>query len=129
VDNRLFVATMDDGIGTNHFIKALDKRTGKELWSLQTTNSIKHKLRYSEGILLATDVETNVYAIDANTGQIRWTKKSSHPALPTFVSGAALDKGVYYTGLGKRMAAIDIHSGKPLWEGVEPSGGEATPAE
>lgn len=129
VDNRLFVATMDDGIGTNHFIKALDKRTGKELWSLQTTNSIKHKLRYSEGILLATDVETNVYAIDANTGQIRWTKKPSHPALPTFVSGAALDKGVYYTGLGKRMAAIDIHSGKPLWEGVEPSGGEATPAE
>lgn len=129
VGDKLFVATMDDGLGTNHAIKALDKRSGKVLWSLPTINSIKHKLRFSDGILLATDVETNVYAIDANTGKILWTKKPSAPSLPTFVSGAALDKGIYYTGLGKRMSAIDIHTGKPLWEGVEPSGGEATPAE
>ncbi|ULT28359.1 PQQ-like beta-propeller repeat protein [Sphingobacterium sp. E70] len=129
VGDKLFVATMDDGIGTNHSIIALDKRTGKTLWSLPTINSIKHKLRYSDGILLATDVETNVYAIDANTGKILWTKKPSNPSLPTFVSGPALDNGIYYAGLGKRMSAIDIHTGKVLWEGVDPSGGEATPAE
>jgi outer membrane protein assembly factor BamB/predicted phosphodiesterase len=129
VGDKLFVATMDDGLGTNHAIKALDKRSGKVLWSLPTINSIKHRLRFSDGILLATDVETNVYAIDANTGKVLWTKKPLAPSLPTFVSGAALDKGIYYTGLGKRMSAIDIHTGKPLWEGVEPSGGEATPAE
>ncbi|WP_418359150.1 PQQ-binding-like beta-propeller repeat protein [Sphingobacterium detergens] len=129
VGDKLFVATMDDGIGTNHSIIALDKRTGKTLWSLPTINSIKHKLRYSDGILLATDVETNIYAIDANTGKILWTKKTSNPSLPTFVSGPALDNGIYYAGLGKRMSAIDIHTGKVLWEGVDPSGGEATPAE
>lgn len=129
VGDKLFIATIDDGIGTNHAIKALDRRSGKVLWSLPTINSIKHKLRFSDGILLATDVETNVYAIDASTGKILWTKKPSAPSLPTFVSGAALDNGIYYTGLGKRMSAIDIHTGKPLWEGVEPSGGEATPAE
>ncbi|WP_343562916.1 PQQ-binding-like beta-propeller repeat protein [Sphingobacterium sp.] len=129
VGDKLFVATMDDGTGTNHAITALDKRTGKMLWSLPTVNSIKHKLRYSDGILLASDVETNVYAIDANTGKIRWTKKPSNPALPTFVSGPALEQGVYYSGLGKRMSAIDIKTGKVLWEGVDPSGGEATPAE
>jgi len=129
VGDKLFVATMDDGIGTNHSIIALDKRTGKTLWSLPTINSIKHKLRYSDGILLATDVETNIYAIDANTGKILWTKKTSNPSLPTFVSGPALDRGIYYAGLGKRMSAINIHSGKVLWEGVDPSGGEATPAE
>ena len=129
VGDKLFVATMDDGIGTNHSIIALDKRTGKTLWSLPTINSIKHKLHYSDGILLATDVETNIYAIDANTGKILWTKKPSNPSLPTFVSGPALDNGIYYTGLGKRMSAIDIYTGKVLWEGVDPSGGEATPAE
>ncbi|MGE8290094.1 MAG: PQQ-binding-like beta-propeller repeat protein [Sphingobacterium sp.] len=129
VGDKLFVATMDDGIGTNHSIMALDKRTGKTLWSLPTINSIKHKLRYSDGILLATDVETNIYAIDASTGKILWTKKPSNPSLPTFVSGPALDKGIYYAGLGKRMLAINIHTGKVLWEGVDPSGGEATPAE
>lgn len=129
VGDKLFVATMDDGIGTNHSIMALDKRTGKTLWSLPTINSIKHKLRYSDGILLATDVETNIYAIDASTGKILWTKKPSNPSLPTFVSGPALDKGIYYAGLGKRMSAINIHTGKVLWEGVDPSGGEATPAE
>lgn len=129
VGDKLFVATMDDGIGTNHSIIALDKRTGKTLWSLPTINSIKHKLHYSDGILLATDVETNIYAIDANTGKILWTKKPSNPSLPTFVSGPALDNGIYYAGLGKRMSAIDIHTGKVLWEGVDPSGGEATPAE
>lgn len=129
VGDKLFMATMDDALGTNHAIKALDKRSGKVLWSLPTINSIKHRLRFSDGILLATDVETNVYAIDANTGKVLWTKKPSAPSLPTFVSGAALDKDIYYTGLGKRMSAIDINTGKPLWEGVEPSGGEATPAE
>lgn len=129
VGDKLFVGTMDDGIGTNHSIMALDKRTGNVLWSLPTINSIKHKLRYSDGVLLATDVESNIYAIDANTGKTLWIKKPSNPSLPTFVSGPALDKGVYYTGLGKRMSAIDIHTGKVLWQGVEPSGGEATPAE
>lgn len=129
IGDKLFVATMDDGIGTKQAIMALDKHTGKELWSSPTVNSIKHKLRYSNGILLATDVETNVYAIDANTGKILWTKKPVKSSLPTFVSCPVLDKGVYYTGLGNRMSAIDVRTGKVHWEGVDPSGGEATPAE
>jgi len=128
VDDRIFVATMDDGKGAGHCIKALDKHTGKELWTMPTINSIKHKLQFSEGMVLATDAEKNVYAIDASTGRLRWSRKAV-PGLPTFVSGPALAKGVYYTGLGKRMAALDIQNGKVLWEGVQPTGGEATPAE
>lgn len=128
IQDRVFIATMDDGLGHSRYLKALDKYSGKEIWSARPVNSIKQKLHYDKGLILATDVESNVYAWEVKSGKLRWKKSLGEQVLPTFVSGPMLDQHTYYSGLGKKMAAMDTESGKIHWQGTDPIGGEATPA-
>ncbi|WP_161964167.1 outer membrane protein assembly factor BamB family protein [Chitinophaga flava] len=125
---RVFVGTIDDENNTRCNITALDAATGKRLWQFATGNSIKHSMSYSEGLLLATDADGITYALDAATGKLRWQHEGPHKSLPAYNSGGLIQNGIYYTGAGNYLQALDIRTGQVKWTNKDWAGGEGTPA-
>jgi quinohemoprotein ethanol dehydrogenase len=74
-------------------------------------------------VLYTTGSWSIVYALDAKTGNIRWTYDPAVPRTRAFFiccdvvnRGVALYKGKVYVGtLDGRLIALDARSGKPVW--------------
>ncbi|MGY5254887.1 outer membrane protein assembly factor BamB family protein [Sphingobacterium spiritivorum] len=127
VDDMVLAATIDDGTTDKSKIVALDKKTGKEIWSYRTNSSVKNKLNVAEGLVLATDGAGNVYALDVKTGKLKWTKSLSGGTLPVYVTGGVVDKGIYYTGYGKYLSALNVKTGDVIWQNKDWNSGEGMP--
>jgi quinohemoprotein ethanol dehydrogenase len=94
-------------------------------WSreLDTTRGLEATPLVEDGVLYTTGAWSVVYAMDAKTGEVRW---SYDPRVPRerayFVCcdavnrGVALYRGKVYEGtLDGRLIALDEHSGAPVW--------------
>lgn len=125
----VFSATMDDTGSGKAKIVAMEKSSGKILWEYGTKNSIKQKLRYSEGLVLATDVGGCVYAIEESSGKLVWKKELSGGRLPSYVTAGAVKDGVYFSGMGNYLSAIRVKDGELIWQNGDWNGGEALPGE
>lgn len=129
VDNSLYTATFDDTGSGKARIVALDVKDGSELWSFAVKNSIKHSLFAHQSLILATDVEGTVYALEAKTGKLKWSKKLREIGLPNYVTGSTLKDGVYYAGAGNFLTALNVDNGEVIWKNTDWNGGEAMPGE
>ena len=129
IDNKVIAATFDDTGSRKSKIVALDIDNGREIWSLKVKNSIKQKLHQYKNLILATDVEGRVYAIDSQTGTLQWTKSLRQVGLPNFVTGPELKDGVYYTGAGDFLTALNAENGQVIWRNNDWRGGEGMPVE
>ncbi|PSL47302.1 outer membrane protein assembly factor BamB [Chitinophaga niastensis] len=125
---KIFVGTIDDEENKHCGITALDAKTGKKLWQFHTKNSIKHSISYSNDVLLATDAEGVTYALEAATGKVRWQHTGDLKNLPAYNSGGVVQEGIYYTGAGNYMQALEVTTGQVKWTNHDWSGGEGTPA-
>lgn len=126
-EGKVFVGNIDDEGNQHCGITAMDARTGKIVWRFPTKNSIKHSISYSDHLLVATDAEGITYAVDAATGKLRWQHAGEMKSLPSYNSGGVVKAGVYYTGAGKYMQALDLMTGAVKWTNHDWSGGEGTP--
>ncbi|MBM3459106.1 MAG: PQQ-like beta-propeller repeat protein, partial [Armatimonadetes bacterium] len=62
-----------------------------------------------------------VFAVDAETGAIRWQKTGIFPA--HFAGGMVLGEGILFaTGSDARLVALDPNSGEKLWDFTSPTG-------
>lgn len=94
-------------------------------WSreLGTTRGLEATPLVEDGILYTSGSWSVVYAIDAKTGEVRWTYDPKVPRERAFFiccdvvnRGVALYKGKVYVGtLDGRLIALDKHSGTPVW--------------
>ncbi|WP_316818174.1 PQQ-binding-like beta-propeller repeat protein [Pedobacter nyackensis] len=128
-ENRVFVATIDDAGSGKSKIVALDKNSGKTIWEFETKNSIKQKLGYSKGVVVATDAGGEVYALNETDGKLIWTKNLSGGRLPSYVSAGVVKDGYYYTGSHDYLSAIQVKDGKVLWQNKDWNSGEGMPGE
>ncbi|KGE12693.1 PQQ-binding-like beta-propeller repeat protein [Sphingobacterium deserti] len=127
---KVYAATIDDAGNGKAAIIALNAATGKQIWRFNTKNSVKQKMRIAAGILVTTDVEGNVYALDAETGALIWQKELHlGRTLPNYMSAGALQDNVYYTGFGSYLSALDLQTGQLLWKNRDWNGGQAMPGE
>ncbi|MFU1855724.1 PQQ-binding-like beta-propeller repeat protein [Sphingobacterium sp. NGMCC 1.201703] len=126
---RVYVASMDDAIGGKSKIQALTKKSGETVWTFQTQNSVKQKLAYSKGLILATDMGGTVYAISEEDGKLVWKKDLSGGRLPGYVSAGVVHDGIYYTGAGSYLSAIKADDGTIIWQNKDWNGGEGMPGE
>lgn len=126
-EGKLFTASIDDANNLLCGITALDPATGKKLWHYKTRNSIKHALAYDKGTILGTDMEGFTYALKASDGTLIWKKDLGMKSLPGYISGGIVDKGIYYTGYGSYLQALDVATGKTIWINKDWNGGEGTP--
>jgi PQQ-dependent dehydrogenase (methanol/ethanol family) len=95
------------------------------LWSreLGTTRGLEATPLVDNGVIYTTGSWSVVYALDAKTGNVRWTYDPAVPRTRAFFiccdvvnRGVALYRGKVYVGtLDGRLIAIDAQSGKPMW--------------
>ena len=94
-------------------------------WSreLGTTRGLEATPLVEDGIIYTTGSWSVVYAIDARTGEVRWTYDPKVPRPRAFFiccdvvnRGVALYKGKVYVGtLDGRLIALDEHTGTLVW--------------
>ena len=94
-------------------------------WSreLGTTRGLEATPLVEDGIIYTTGAWSVVYAIDAKTGETRWTydpkvsrERAYFLCCDVVNRGVALYKSKVYVGtLDGRLIALDEHSGTPVW--------------
>lgn len=95
------------------------------MWSreLNTTRALEATPLVEDGVIYTTGSWSVVYALDAKTGNVRWTYDPVVPRTRAFFiccdvvnRGVALFRGKVYLGtLDGRLIALDAQSGKPVW--------------
>jgi outer membrane protein assembly factor BamB len=95
---------------------ALDAKTGKVLWDVQTKSGMIFNGAYYQGkFIRGGPFDNTLYCFNATTGDILWT---FNPGTSDgyWASGLAAAYGMVY-GLSKdgHLYAIDVNTGKPVW--------------
>ena len=57
----------------------------------------------------------NPYAVDCESGTLRWKTQLPVNGLPGLIEGLATDKGIVYAGTGKALSAFEARTGKLIW--------------
>ena len=109
-------------------LNKIDEQTVGKLglaWSreLGTTRGLEATPLVKNGVLFATSSWSVVYAMDAKTGEIRWTYDPKVPRERAYFiccdvvnRGVALYRGKVYVGtLDGRLVALDERTGVPVW--------------
>ncbi len=122
-DGRLYVGLIDGRL------VALDIHGGRQLWSYQASEAPLIVLgqpapAYAEGLVVAGFASGEVTALRADTGSLAWTDNlgagggrsastdvSSVHATPVIEGGT-----VYAVGLAGLTVALDLRSGRRVWE-------------
>ncbi|MBV9398846.1 MAG: PQQ-dependent dehydrogenase, methanol/ethanol family [Bryobacterales bacterium] len=104
-----------------------DQTVGKLglMWSreLNTTRGLEATPLIEDGVIYTTGSWSIVYAIDAKTGDVRWTYDPKTPRERAYFiccdvvnRGVALYRGKVYVGtLDGRLIALDEHTGMLVW--------------
>jgi len=123
VEGKLFLPTLDERM------IALSTADGKRVWSYQATASATIVLgepapAYADGILVGGFGSGDLVGLRAESGSLAWSDSlaaargrtsladlSAIRALPVIVGNV-----VYAIGIGGLLVAIDLRSGRRLWE-------------
>lgn len=122
--NLVIAATTDDDSGKNAGVQAIDRISGAKKWSFKTKNSVRNNMALWEGTVLVSDIEGTIYAIDAQSGQLKWSQKMREKEIQAVSGhGVVVDKGVVFSGYGNNMSAMRVSDGKVLWVNTAWKGG------
>jgi outer membrane protein assembly factor BamB len=123
VDNALYLCTIDQKL------VALNISSGAQLWVYQATKADAGILAsaspaFSSGLIVAGFESGDLAAVRADTGSLAWSDnlgslKGSTSLLEfATVRGAPVidDNIVYAIGFGGLMAALDLRTGRRVWE-------------
>ena len=114
-DNRIYIGVEDSERMDRSGIVALNSETGEEIWHSHTDASVKHTVAGAEGKVFVVTSNGEIVAFKADTGEklwgealtASWTRKIQMPML--------VHDGVLVTGTAQDFVAIDIETGKRLW--------------
>lgn len=129
-DGVVYAATRDEDGEGNSAVHAVDFKTGEPLWEFPTEISVHGSIAVADGVVYASDLRSNIYAIDARTGKLLWQREpapSPDPALNQRTYGyygvTVADNKVFWThqdrvGPGSQglISALEPKSGATLWE-------------
>ena len=93
----------------------VDGASGKIVWKYPVASSIKNTIAITDDIVFAQDVLGNLYAVDCESGTLRWKTQLPVNGLPGLIEGLATDKGIVYAGTGKALSAFEARTGKLIW--------------
>lgn len=114
-NGKIFTASIDEDLKGKAFIYAMDGASGKIVWKYPVASSIKNTIAITDDIVFAQDVLGNLYAVDCESGTLRWKTQLPVNGLPGLIEGLATDKGIVYAGTGKALSAFEARTGKLIW--------------
>jgi len=123
VEGRLFVTTIEDRLVT------LATQDGRRLWDHQSATSTTSVLgrpapAYSAGLVVAGFGSGELATVRADTGDVVWTDDLAAAVRTGSVADFSAIRGrpvigdgrVYAVSMGGLMVAVDLPSGRRLWE-------------
>ena len=115
-DGKVYTASVDENMQGQANIYALDGRDGSVVWKYPVRASVKNTIAAWDGTVFAQDVLGWLYAVDAESGILKWELKLSvNDGLPPVIEGLAAEDGVVFAGSGAGLTAVDAESGEVLW--------------
>lgn len=110
--NELFVEGDKLFIASNLAAICVDLLTGDRIWARRLTQaSLLSDLSVVNNKVLVNGQDAKLYCLDAQTGIVLWTQKSS-----SIGSTLHVQDGVVYYIASKNLLAVDIATGKLLWD-------------
>ncbi len=105
---RVYVASMD------HFLYALDLRTGKEIWKVDAKGSIIGTPEVDDaGVLYLASNGNIVMAVDPTRGAVKWEQSLTSAVW----SGMVIHEGTLYFGdLQGSLHALNAADGSSIWK-------------
>jgi outer membrane protein assembly factor BamB len=112
----------------DHSFYAMDAAAGAVLWSFPTTNYVNASAAVANGtVYIGThDGTGTVYALDATTGAVRWTRQVAGGGY--IQSPLSFANGLVYTGSGTGLWALSATSGAIVWSATAGGQVDAVPA-
>jgi len=113
-------------VGSSHGgLHAIDARTGAQLWTVRTNQSVLGSPAVANGIVHVATSAATVYGFDARTGAFLWQTQAGSG----MVSSPVVANGVVFTGaLDGTVHALDAATGAPKWSAPASAAVETTPA-
>jgi outer membrane protein assembly factor BamB len=108
--NVLFIGTLSSKM------LALDAASGKTLWQTPAKGWVWADPRITGDVVIFSDLEGNVYAVEAASGTIKWQIQPDTGANRAITSApvVANDK-LYFASQAGVIYAVDLATGNPLW--------------
>ena len=97
---------------------SLSAENGSELWRTRVSSEILSPPQRTADVAIVRTIDGKVFGIDANKGRRLWIYDRTVPPLTLRgTSTPAIDSGIVVAGFdGGKMAALDVRTGKLLWE-------------
>lgn len=116
-NGTIYVGSMD------HSLYAFDAQTGAEKWKYGADGLIAGAPRVSNGVVYFGALNSLI-AVDASTGQLKWTFKSPNPNEWIWAQPTVDQNRVYVGTLMGNLLALDARTGDKIWELPLSSGAE-----
>ena len=99
-------------------IISLSSETGQEMWRTRVSSEILASPVMSDNIVVVRTIDGKVYGLNADDGKRLWVYDRTVPILTLRgTSSPVIAKGFVIAGFDEgRLAAIELHSGKLVWE-------------
>lgn len=114
-EERLFVATFDDGFPKRCGVYCLNAENGEILWQFATQGAVKSDFGMDETCIYPQDDHGNIYCLRKADGRLLWHRrnqyqKANHLCTDTLVIGDVLTAGNH-----KTVYLYDKRNGNELW--------------
>ncbi len=111
-ENTLIVGSMEGEV------ISLSAENGSELWRTRVTSEVLSAPQRASDIVIVRTIDGKVFGINGENGRRLWIYDRTVPPLTLRgTSTPAIDSGIVVAGFdGGKMAALDVRTGKLLWE-------------
>ena len=111
-DNTLMVGSLEGEV------ISLSAENGSELWRTRVSSEVLSAPQRASDIVIVRTIDGKVFGIDGDKGRRLWIYDRTVPPLTLRgTSTPAIDSGIVVAGFdGGKMAALDVRTGKLLWE-------------
>ncbi len=98
---------------------ALDRKTGKPDWQVQTAGAVKGGLAFDDGVLYGANYAGQVFALRASSGAYVWQSSTQGLSFgrggPVYSTVAVAFGRVYLGSIDTRVYSFDQDTGELLW--------------
>ncbi len=123
----LLIPLVDDEMSERCGILAVNQEDGATQWFFHTRGSVRNDIALHNGLLLAADVTSELYALNPNNGQLIWQHKFRNDGMyPIHTQGIVCHEGIVYIGQGAHLTALRVDDGSLVWQNQTGKGGGIT---